>query len=96
MKYLTGLGLLLLLLACDHSQNKSTAYSYRIIEGKTMGTYYRITYQDSLRRAIQPVIELSLFELNDELSTYIDSSLIRILTDLPKQKLRFRSVPGIS
>ena len=47
-----------------------------MLEGKTMGTYYRVTYLDSLQRNWQPGIDSLLVELNQEVSTYIDSSTI--------------------
>lgn len=49
---------------------------YTSLEGKTMGTYYRVTYADSLHRNLQELIDVRLAEVNQEVSTYIDSSLI--------------------
>lgn len=71
------LGCILILFACNNPQQKKEQDNgYRIIEGQTMGTYYRITYQDSLDRDIQSEVEKSLAELNAELSTYDSTSLI--------------------
>lgn len=70
-------GCLLLFFACNNSrQKKDRDNGYRTIEGQTMGTYYRITYQDSLDHEIQAEVEKSLDELNAELSTYDSTSLI--------------------
>ena len=71
------LGWMLLFCACNNPQQKKEQDDgYRTIEGQTMGTYYRITYQDSLDRDIQSEVEKSLAELNAELSTYDSTSLI--------------------
>lgn len=77
MRHYIGIGLLALLFSCTNPREKTdNASPYLNIEGQTMGTYYRITYRDEQKRDVQPAIEKSLFELNAELSTYIDSSLI--------------------
>ena len=71
------LGWMLLFCACNNPQQKKEQDDgYRTIEGQTMGTYYRITYQDSLDRDIQSEVEKSLADLNAELSTYDSTSLI--------------------
>lgn len=71
------LGSILLFFACNNPQQKKEQDNgYRSIEGQTMGTYYRITYQDTLDRDIQAEVEKSLAELNAELSTYDSTSLI--------------------
>ena len=77
MRHYIGVSLLALLFSCTNPREKTdNASPYLNIEGQTMGTYYRITYRDEQKRDVQPAIEKSLFELNAELSTYIDSSLI--------------------
>ncbi|WP_373552231.1 FAD:protein FMN transferase [Haliscomenobacter sp.] len=69
--------IMLLFFACNNPQQKKEQDTgYRTIEGQTMGTYYRISYQDSLDRDIQTEIEKSLAELNGELSTYDSTTLI--------------------
>lgn len=45
-----------------------------VIQGETMGTYYRITYEDSLVRDFQPQIDSLLQAINAEVSTYIPDS----------------------
>ena len=70
-------GCMFLFFACNNPQQKKEQDNgYRAIEGQTMGTYYRITYQDTLGQDIQPEVEKSLAELNAELSTYDSTSLI--------------------
>jgi FAD:protein FMN transferase len=77
-----GLGLLLCCWSCT-SKPKDQPLPYLTLEGKTMGTYYRITYADSLKRNFQEDIEAALLELNAELSTYIDTSLISRFNNSP-------------
>lgn len=50
--------------------------SYIAVEGPTMGTVFRVTYADSEGRNFQPELESLLQEINQEVSTYIDSSTI--------------------
>lgn len=50
--------------------------TYIKLQGETMGTYYAITYRDSLGRNLQAGIDSLLIALNLEVSTYIDSSVI--------------------
>lgn len=66
---------LTLLFACQPPSSKSPA-SYTVVEGKTMGTYYRVTYADSMARDFGVEIDDLLKEINQEISTYIDSSTI--------------------
>ncbi len=61
--------------ACK-SEPKTTEKTYTTFEGKTMGTYYRVTYADSLQRDFSNDFEQLLKEINDEVSTYIPSSTI--------------------
>jgi FAD:protein FMN transferase len=49
---------------------------YLVAEGKTMGTYYKVTYQDSLQRDLFGPIDSLLKVVNDEISTYIPTSTI--------------------
>lgn len=49
---------------------------YLVVEGKTMGTYYRVVYDDTLKRDLSHPVEKLLEEINFEVSTYIDSSII--------------------
>lgn len=63
--------------ACQE-QVESATFAYTTIDGKTMGTYYRITYADKLDRELKNKIDSVLREVNFGLSTYIDSSSISI------------------
>ncbi len=64
-----------LLLSCQHEPANSIS-SYQVVEGKTMGTYYRVTYEDSLERDFSREIDSLLVAINEEISTYIPSSTI--------------------
>jgi len=65
---------LLPLLSCTKKEH--SIVEYQIIEGKTMGTYYRITYRDTLNRNFFKEADSILIAINDEVSTYIPSSVI--------------------
>lgn len=64
-----------LLSNCRRETSQSPS-NYVILEGSTMGTYYRVTYADSLGRDFGADIDRLLREINLEISTYIDSSTI--------------------
>ncbi len=66
---------LLWLVACQQTPDKAST-SYTVVEGKTMGTYYKVTYADSLSRDFGRDIDDLLKAINLEISTYIDSSTI--------------------
>ncbi len=61
--------------ACIRDAGPSSP-AYRSIRGETMGTYYNITYADSLERDLQPEIDELLRLLNLEVSTYIPQSTV--------------------
>lgn len=63
-----------LLFTTCQPENKPAAY--RQVEGKTMGTYYKVTYQDSLDRDFFPAIDSLLKQVNHEISTYEPSSTV--------------------
>ncbi|NBC07736.1 MAG: FAD:protein FMN transferase [Bacteroidetes bacterium] len=69
--------LLLLLAGCapDGSSSAGNA-DYSIVEGETMGTYYRITYKDRTGKDLKPTFDSVLRTLNLEVSTYIPQSTI--------------------
>ncbi len=66
-------------------QEKKQDIPYLTLEGNAMGTYYRVTYADSLQRDFTPEIEAFLLDLNREASTYLDTSIIS----------RFNVSPGL-
>ncbi|MDX1943253.1 MAG: FAD:protein FMN transferase [Saprospiraceae bacterium] len=74
-KFLIFFSLSFLVIACKN-ESKETQKAYISFEGKTMGTYYKITYDDSLGRNLQEEVERLLIEINDEVSTYIPTSTI--------------------
>ena len=67
-----------ILLALNFSCSKEieTIDKYQVVEGKTMGTYYRVTYKDSLKRDFFKEMDSILIAINDDVSTYIPSSTI--------------------
>ena len=67
----TLLGLILL----SSCSNPKTTY-YTTVEGKALGTFYRITYSDSEQRNFQPAIDSLLGEFNSSLSAYSKESLL--------------------
>lgn len=65
-KQLLLLVAILALFSACQPDNKPT--SYRTVEGKTMGTYYKVTYQDSLDRDFFTAIDSMLVQINHEIS----------------------------
>lgn len=72
-KLLRYLPLLVLLSACGADE---TPTDYLFAEGKTMGTYYKVTYRDSLHRDFARPIDSLLKQVNAEISTYEPESTI--------------------
>ena len=67
----------LIFAACKTDQKKeSNVESYTKISGRTMGTTYNITLQDSNKRITKIALDSILIDINDAVSTYIPSSLI--------------------
>lgn len=57
---------------------KTPSIDFTTVGGETMGTYYKVTYSDSLKRDFKKDIDSLLVAINLELSTYIDTSTISI------------------
>lgn len=75
--YLLGAALWLFLFSCKNEPKPAADNdAYHTIGGQTMGSYYRITYRDTLGQGILAEVEKRLAELNAELSTYDPRSLI--------------------
>ncbi len=72
------ISLVLVLYSCKQvdSDVGTVETTYVKLRGETMGTYYAVTYGDSLQRNMQSSIDSLLVALNLEVSTYIDSSVI--------------------
>lgn len=66
--------LALLFVGCN--SRETTTLAYQTIEGEAQGSYYRITYADSLNRNLTADVEQILDAMNLEVSTYLDSSWI--------------------
>ena len=73
MKNFALFAFFLLSLAACTSEKES---AYLVAEGKTMGTYYRVTYFDSQQRDLLTPVDSLLKVVNDEISTYIPTSTI--------------------
>lgn len=73
LKPVVFFSLLILLQSCSGEGENS---SYLSVEGKTMGTYYRVTYQDTLLRDFSKEIDSILVKVNSEISTYEPNSTI--------------------
>jgi thiamine biosynthesis lipoprotein len=73
--------LLWLLTGCKESGSSTT---YIKVTGETMGTYYNVTLNSDLSPAtIKDSIDQLLVEINDEVSTYIETSIISRLNQEP-------------
>ena len=73
--YLFCLPIAILFAACNAPQKPEPA-NYLTVEGQAQGTYYRITYADSLNRDFKADFETFFDLLNQEVSTYEENSLI--------------------
>ncbi len=85
----------LLLLSCGET-GKVHRLKYKKISGETMGTTYNITYSDTLDRDLKPSIDELLVAINQEVSTYIDTSIIsqfnQSRSDLPLEGNLYASI----
>lgn len=63
--------------------------AYEILQGETMGTYYRVQYAPSARcRPSQFVLDQQLVAFNQSMSTYISDSELSLLNEAPAQDVR--------
>jgi thiamine biosynthesis lipoprotein len=69
------LSLLCILFSCQ-SDPERAAENYLSLQGETMGTYYKVTYEDARQRNLKESIDSLLIALNNEVSTYIPTSVI--------------------
>jgi thiamine biosynthesis lipoprotein len=67
-----ALALLFSMAACKTEKKAE----YLAIEGETMGTYYKVTYLDSLSRDFKKPVDSLLEVINNEISTYVPTSTI--------------------
>jgi len=65
-----------LLASCGDSNVPEKKEAYRLLEGETMGTYYKVTVNDPDGKVTKESLDSLLVALNLEVSTYIDSSVI--------------------
>ena len=61
---------------CRPEAPAGEAAEVHILEGETMGTYYRVSYPGETADGLQAGIDSLLLAFNLEVSTYIDSSII--------------------
>lgn len=78
MDYIKGLIILCVLISIGSCRTSpaDTSSAYQLVEGKTMGTYYRIKYADEKGRNFQLQFDSLLEWINLEVSTYIPESTI--------------------
>ena len=67
-----------LLLLCSSCAQEKKEAPYLQVGGKTMGTYYKVTYQDSLERDFGKEIDDLLIAINQEISTYEPKSTVTL------------------
>jgi thiamine biosynthesis lipoprotein len=78
-RLLVGMLLTVLLFSvasCEQAAPAPAIAEYQTLEGRTMGTTYKVVYLDNLNRNFQKSIDSALVQLNLEVSTYIDTSTI--------------------
>jgi len=82
MRIVVSLLVISLLVSCKSDKSKSTD-KYHEISGQTMGTYYKVTskYPDSLVTSvmIKAIVDGTLKEINQAVSTYIEDSDISLI-----------------
>ena len=66
----------ILLIGCQENKESKTPLNRYVIEGETMGTYYRIIYLDTMSHEFKHEIDSLLVAINDEVSTYLEHSTI--------------------
>jgi thiamine biosynthesis lipoprotein len=78
IKYLTISIFFTITIGCQslNTNNGTAKKAYHTVEGQTMGTYYRVTYDDTLD--LKPALDSILVAINDEVSTYIPESTISL------------------
>ena len=76
MKYLIYFLFLLLLMPSCSTKDHPGEGSYKVVSGKTMGTYYRVLYNDTLGRDFSTDISGLLADINSEISTYEPQSTV--------------------
>ncbi|MEO0734599.1 MAG: FAD:protein FMN transferase [Bacteroidota bacterium] len=74
MRYLVFLFILPLFCTCDRAPKNAPASVKHILEGKAMGTYYRVTYLGDTLPGLQDRIDSLLDAYNLELSAWVPAS----------------------
>ena len=77
MRYLSLLLILFVLFSCEDPQPAyKPNHHVEGLKGETMGTTFSVTYLDSLDRDLSIPVEVLLKDINMEVSTYIENSVI--------------------
>lgn len=85
-----------LLSGCGPSAGKVVSGNYQSFEGETMGTYYRVTFDNPGIADLQPKVDSILRQLNMEVSTYIPQSTISRFNEADSLfKLNTNPVDGV-
>ena len=82
----------MLYFGCRSGQTKEEVVSYLGIQGETMGTYYKVTYEGTNPRVVQKKIDSLLIAINNEVSSYEENSFISKVNRAPGGT-RFDSLP---
>ena len=69
-----GLAFCLAIAGCGNQKQPLSGYVQ--LSGKTMGTTWHVTCRDTIGRPLQSIIDSILVQINEEVSTYIPSSVI--------------------
>jgi len=67
---------LMVLIACQPGGQSDKQVDYSVVSGETMGTYFNLTYADSLGRDFSSNLQALLDEINLQVSTYVPESTI--------------------
>jgi len=60
-------------------KQQGTKYEYALLQGETMGTYYRVTCNCTSTDNLKDSIDVLLLSINQEVSTYIPTSYISLI-----------------
>lgn len=82
MKNILLITLSIFLLTACNNDNTKEPIALSKITGQTMGTYYKVTYRDSLKRNFKSQIDSLLIQVNAEVSTYEPESTISVFNKI--------------
>jgi len=82
--------------ACSEQATQQTIRSYEVIRGETMGTYYAINLENIDNIVNKRLIDSLLIDLNNELSTYIPTSVISVFNQADVSTLTVHKNSGMA